>query len=65
MIERSRLDTLYFDASGHLLLSIKGTRAMTEADRDALFTVDDSNRQKPRGLWWAWCRWWKSRRMSG
>ena len=48
VIERSRLDTLYFDASGHLLLSIKGTRAMTEADRDALFTVDDSNRQKPR-----------------
>ena len=48
VIERSRLDTLYFDASGHLLLSIKGTRAMTEADRDALFTVDDSDRLKPR-----------------
>lgn len=47
VIERSRLDTLYFDAAGNLLLSINGSSATTEAERDALFTVDDSDPDKP------------------
>ena len=47
LLERSMIETLYFDAGGDLLLTVKGTNAMTEAARDALFTVDDSNPERP------------------
>ncbi|MEE4146356.1 MAG: hypothetical protein V2I26_16245 [Halieaceae bacterium] len=46
-IERSALDTLYFDDAGNLLLTVNATSAMSEADRDALFTVDASDPQNP------------------
>ena len=47
-IERSRLDQFYFDASGTLLFTVKGTDAMSESDREALFSVDTSDPNKPR-----------------
>ena len=46
-IERSALDTLYFDDAGNLLLTVNATSAMSEEDRDALFTVEASNPQRP------------------
>lgn len=48
VIERSQLDTLYFDGVGNLLLTVKGVSTMPEAERDALFTVDASNSEDPR-----------------
>ncbi len=48
LVERSRLATRYLDAAGNLLLSVQGSSAIAEADRDALFTVDTGNPDKPR-----------------
>ena len=48
VIERSRLDTRYLDRAGNLLLTVKASTEITEADRNALFTVDTSNPDKPR-----------------
>ncbi|MCB0057724.1 MAG: hypothetical protein KDE45_11880, partial [Caldilineaceae bacterium] len=48
LIERSRLDHLYFDAGGTLLFTVKGTQAMTESERDSLFSVDSANANAPR-----------------
>ena len=48
VIERSRVDTRYFDQAGNLLLSVAGTTAVTELERDALFTVDAADTEKPR-----------------
>ncbi len=47
-IERSAMDTLYFNDAGDLLLTVNATSAMSEVERDALFTVDASNPQRPR-----------------
>ena len=47
-IERSAIDTLYFNDAGELLLTVNATNAMSEVDRDALFSVDASNPQSPR-----------------
>jgi Ca2+-binding RTX toxin-like protein len=47
LIERARLDTYYYDANGNPLLSIPGSSQVTEAERDALFTVDDSDPDRP------------------
>lgn len=48
VIERSRLDTFYFDTAGNLLLTINGSVALVESDRDKLFTVDSTDPDKPR-----------------
>ncbi|MEZ5502966.1 MAG: alpha/beta hydrolase-fold protein [Halioglobus sp.] len=48
LVERSRLDTWYFDATGNLLLAVRGNDSLPEADRDALFAIDDSDPGKPR-----------------
>jgi len=48
LIERSRLEMLYQDAMGNLLLTVPASSTMDEAQRDTLFTVDDSNPAQPR-----------------
>ena len=48
IIERSRLDTSYFDAVGNLLLTVNGTEPLTEAERDSALTVDTSDPDRPR-----------------
>lgn len=48
VIERSRVETLYQDTLGNLLLTVPSTTTMNEAQRDMLFTVDDSNPLKLR-----------------
>jgi len=48
VIERTRVETLYQDTLGNLLLTVPATSTMGEAERAALFTVDDSNAALPR-----------------
>ncbi len=48
VIERSALDTLYFDSAGDLLLTINASNTISDTERDALFTVDASNTEKPQ-----------------
>lgn len=48
VIERSRLDTFYFDTAGNLLLAVEGSEALSESDRDDLFTVDTSDPNQPK-----------------
>ncbi|KAA1189459.1 calcium-binding protein [Pseudohalioglobus sediminis] len=47
VIERSQVDTQYLNANGSLLLSIAGSDAYTEAERDQHFTVDDAATESP------------------
>jgi Ca2+-binding RTX toxin-like protein len=48
IIERSRLDTQYLDSAGNVLVTVKGTNALTEASRESFMTVDASDPQKPK-----------------
>jgi Ca2+-binding RTX toxin-like protein len=48
LIERSRLDTFYLDVAGNLLLTVHGSEALTESDRNDLFSVDSTDSDKPR-----------------
>lgn len=48
LVERSRFDTYYLNAGGGLLLGVAGERGITEADRDAIVEVDDTNPEAPR-----------------
>lgn len=48
IVERSRLDTQYFDGAGNLLLSLQGIDTMTEVERDKLMTVDTTDPRKPK-----------------
>lgn len=48
IVERSRLDTQYFDGAGNLLLTIHGVNTATEAGRDNLMTVDTTDPQRPK-----------------
>tara|TARA_R110001599_G_scaffold353823_1_gene599174 strand:- start:50524 stop:56700 length:6177 start_codon:yes stop_codon:yes gene_type:complete len=48
VIERSRLDYLYFDTAGSLLLTVYGSEDLVESDRDELFIVDSSDPDKPK-----------------
>ncbi len=48
VIERSRLDTFYLDDAGNVLITVAGDDNLTETQRDELFSIDDSNPNKPR-----------------
>jgi Ca2+-binding RTX toxin-like protein len=48
VIERSRVDTFYLDANGDTVLAVLASDGLTEAERDDLFTIDDTLRDKPR-----------------
>ncbi|MEZ5573275.1 MAG: hypothetical protein R3E64_14820 [Halioglobus sp.] len=47
LLDRARLDTVYYDTSGIPLLALSGSHTLSEADRDALFTVEASDYQSP------------------
>ncbi len=48
VIERSRLDTLYLDDAGNVLLTVRATDDLSEAERNEIFIIDDTNPNKPR-----------------
>jgi Ca2+-binding RTX toxin-like protein len=48
IIERSRLDTYYLDGNGDVVIRVFGTDTSTEAQRDAVFTVDTVIVNRPR-----------------
>ncbi len=39
IVERSRLDTLYLDGSGHVLITVAGDNNLSELERDEIFTI--------------------------
>jgi Ca2+-binding RTX toxin-like protein len=47
LIDSSRLDTYYADSAGNRLFSVLGNAELSDADRDALFTVDTTDPDKP------------------
>ncbi len=47
LVERTRLDAHYLDLNGDVLLSTIASDVYTEADREALFTIDEGNFGQP------------------
>ncbi|MFT7049247.1 MAG: Ca2+-binding RTX toxin-like protein [Halioglobus sp.] len=48
VFERSRLDTVYLNNAGTVLLTVAGVDDLSEVGRDEIFTIDDTDSNKPR-----------------
>lgn len=47
VFERSRLDTVYLNGAGTVLLTVQGVNDLSEVERDEIFTIDDSDSNRP------------------
>ncbi|MEH6593054.1 MAG: calcium-binding protein, partial [Halioglobus sp.] len=47
LVESSRIDSHYLDGEGNVLISVSGSDVGTEADRESVFTMDNSTAGSP------------------